>query len=99
MFKDDALAKETEVSAAAWELVTREVIRRETRSRSLWNVPSEGQCERHWVALHLFRNDASEKEMGVGAAARELVMRGVVRRKLAVAPSGMFRQRGQGERH
>ena len=36
-----------------------------------------GRGERHWVALHLFWDDASEKETEVGAAARELVMRGV----------------------
>ena len=35
-----------------------------------------GQGERHWVGLHLFRDDASEKEMNVGAAARRLVTRG-----------------------
>ena len=42
MFKDDASAKETEVGAAARELVTRGVVCREMRSRSLWNDPSEG---------------------------------------------------------
>ena len=42
MFKDDTLAKETEVGAAAKELVTRGVVCRETHSRSFWNDPSEG---------------------------------------------------------
>ena len=38
-----------------------------------------GRGERHWVALHLFWDDASGKEMEVGAEARELVTRGVWR--------------------
>ena len=54
--------KETEVGAVARGLVTRGVVRRKILCRSLWNVPSGGARRETLVALHLFRDDASEEK-------------------------------------